>query len=146
MTTLVWDGKTAAWDSQCTSGELKYKGEKSYRAKDGKLLLSCGDSHFLPLCAALYEAGEGPAAYPQGDYSLLRVGPDGAELASSDGWLPQGNRFVLGSGGMAALAALEMGADAARACEVACAVDLYSSGPVHSWSPGKRAQRARKGA
>lgn len=42
------------------------------------------------------------------------------------------DRHAIGSGAMAALAALEMGADAKTAIEIACRIDPNSEGPIQS--------------
>lgn len=44
------------------------------------------------------------------------------------------DRHAIGSGAMAALAALEMGADAKTAIEVACKIDPRSEGPIYTES------------
>lgn len=139
MTTIVWDGKTVAWDSQVTSGEVKYVGDKCAVLSDGKLMLLAGDISLLRACASLYDSGEGPVTFPNGDYTLLLVGSSGASMYESggDAWEPLDGPMCLGSGRMAAYAALHLGNGSRAACEVACHVDLYSSGPVNVWPKRK---------
>lgn len=47
-------------------------------------------------------------------------------------WRPRGPFFAIGSGAKAALGAMHAGKGALEAVKIACKIDPYSSGPIHS--------------
>lgn len=129
MSVIVWDGQTLAADKQMTNGGLMLICSKIFKIGDdlvgftGDYDYGLGMKHWL-------ETGADPHSFPsnQNDkdswVGVLVVKPDGRVLKYDRCPHPYDlsqNRFVcLGSGRDFAYGALEMGADAVRAVEVAC--------------------------
>lgn len=142
MTTIVYRGGTMAADSRGYAGLNQSLGSKSKIRKcpDGTLI---GCSSAKPgqseAVMAWFIAGADPMKTPtfgsEGpDFTLLVVKPDGSALYGHSCFYLSGPLtapfYAIGSGAHAALGALEMGASAERAVEVACLHDVWSSGPI----------------
>ena len=143
MTTLAYDGRLIAIDSQVTAGDLVYEEEKFYRTTDaaGNELLVFGAGTTSHIQRAVRELSEGAEELTEGEYTLLVVGlRDGPVAFYGDG-LPIDVRrgfLVAGSGDKAALAALKAGMTATEAVLMACTADLYSGPPVHTYDTKRR--------
>lgn len=145
MTTVVWDGKTLAWDSQITQGEIKLIGEKGRKVwtPTGEALVVCaGDPTCLgPVCAAVAR-GQDPAPVVPRDTSVIVLTRTSCTAYVEKTVETMTEACCWGTGSMAAYAGLHLGHNAAEACALACNVDLYSREPVHTMTKGRL--RAKK--
>lgn len=135
MTTIAYDGRYVAVDSQVTIGDLKVTQDKSYTVEtaSGKSLVVFGAGSVADIQAAVDLLADDKERLPEGDYSLVVCGlREHPVVYESDGNPIDtlGRPYVAGSGQQAALAALILGVNAKRAVEVACEVDLHSGPPV----------------
>lgn len=135
VTTIAWDGKTLAWDSQITQGECKSIGEKGRRIKTPAgpvTVVVCGEVSYLDvICEALSKGKKLPkCAAKDCGIVILR----GGKLFGVNGRkeFPIVGHSCQGTGSMAAMAGLAHGMTAKQAVALACKVDLYSSLPVNS--------------
>ena len=134
MTTLAYDGRLIAVDSQITQGDTKYTSRKVWEVStpDGQDLVVWGTGTVPHIHACISALKEG-RKMPTGDYTLFVVGfQDGpVEFCGADEACPVPYAlYAAGSGSQAALGAMKAGADAARAVEIACTVDTNTGGPV----------------
>lgn len=134
MTTLAFDGRYIAVDSQVTQGDSKYTSRKVWPlvTPDGRELVVFGVGELPAIHACISALSEG-RRIPEGDCSLVVHGFEGGLKAffGDDVVTPVGeDPCAFGSGAQAARGAMEMGANAAKAVAVACTIDIYSSGPV----------------
>jgi hypothetical protein len=133
MTSLAFDGRYIAIDSQITGGGTRFEGHKTYDilTPDGERLVCFGVGNLGEWQRAVQAlaAGDDP---PKGEYALLvwcpvvglyeyEGGPDFSQVDY---------RYASGTGAQACLAAMKMGASAVRAVEIAAEVDVYTSLPV----------------
>lgn len=147
MTTIAYRGGVLAADSRAYSGGAAPIGAKVkiHRLPDGTLFgVSSNNVGADTLLRRWVEGGCQPAE--SGDlkpdsFSVLLIRPDGAVFYANDNLDLSGPLsapfFAIGSGKEAALGAMVMGADARRAVEVACELDMWSGGPVTvlEWEP-----------
>lgn len=137
MTTLAYDGRYVAIDTQVTAGDIKFSERKHYEFADmdGRRLVAfgCGDVAAIQQAVNSLAGCETPCA---GEYELLVVGLADVPVAyQGDGREPlrlSDGPYVAGSGAPAALAALTLGKNATQAVLTACKVDLYSGAPVET--------------
>lgn len=131
MTTIAWDGLTMASDSQCSYHSMDT--QKVHRLNDGSLVGLAGNSGLCLRVMRALERGK-TEPYAPGDYSYLRVWPDGrAEVSAGDGAIPMPHRFfAIGSGSDYAMGAMAMHATAAEAVRVASMFDSDTGGRVHT--------------
>lgn len=137
MTTIVFDGRYLAVDSQATHDDVKQEVQKFKElvtpSGDKCVAVFCGHLHAGRAGVAALEAGESVQDALDGDTTLLVVSSSGARLITEEGtWCEEGP-LCLGSGRLAAYAGLRMGMRADAAVALACDVDIYSSGPVQCW-------------
>lgn len=144
MTTIAYRDGVLAADGRSTSGHLivNDKTTKIHRLSDGVLFALAGnDAYEAPMLYALEEGGPLPAYDFDNDGGFIAV------LVEVDGTLKtyegEGDfsyvtdQFAaFGSGADFAYGAMEMGATAERAVQVACRRDKNSGGVVHSAVPG----------
>ncbi len=134
MTTIAFDGRYIAVDSQITHGDTKLATRKLFdlRTPEGlrMVVFGCGDWGSIQLAAQCLQDGQ---KLPKGDYNLLAwsEGGDVAELsggvwASALGY----DHLALGSGAFAALGAMKMGASAGTAVQIAAEIDVSTGLPV----------------
>lgn len=147
MTTICWDGKSLAWDSQLTIGDIKQVGDKSRVLCDGSRIVVCGSFSTLDAFVdTLNETGEPAEAVEaiEEDSMVVHLRVDGSLWVYTDEavWRVRAP-CAWGSGKASAFTALQLGQNAKEAVATACKVDLYSSLPVHSACAGR--QRRRKG-
>ena len=137
MTTIAWDGKSVAADSQCTYGS--YISPVNYRKlikRDGIVFACTGSGPLFSPLVDWYLSGHDPKSCPTatGDYtSTLLVFRDGKafmlktempypeEMHAPDAW---------GAGAEFAIGAMHAGADASRAVEIAIKCNPYTGGEV----------------
>lgn len=134
MTTVVYDGKTLAADRQVTYGRTKQLGTKVYRLKDVVVGI-CGDASKAIEVVDWLSRGSPKRGVPDdvGGMSLIMVSLETGECWTMTGSLsrfPCHPPVSIGSGCMAALAALHCGATAVQAVEAASNVDIYTGGGV----------------
>lgn len=139
MSTIVYRDGVMAADSRAYSGNSSPIGHKMKirRLSDGSLV---GVSTCKPgLSEAFMKWLEDGADVDHGlygdiDLAALVVRPNGEVYYYFDGLYPSGPLiapwFAVGSGERYAMGALEMGADAVRAAEVAAVLDTMSAPPV----------------
>lgn len=134
MSIIVWDGKTLAADKQATNSGLKHTCTKIFKI-GGDLVGFSGDLGYIGGMKHWLEAGAEPQAFPdhqkdKDDWvGTLVVKPDGRILKYERCAYPidfSQNKFMcIGSGRDFAYGALEMGADAVRAVEVASRYEAF---------------------
>ncbi|MBA0381022.1 hypothetical protein D7U93_16035, partial [Stenotrophomonas maltophilia] len=117
MTTLAFDGRLVAIDSQVTAGDLRYEEEKFYRTTDttGRDLVVFGAGTTSHIQRAVRELSEGFDELTKGEYTILVVGLRDNPVAFYHDGLPLDLRrdfLVAGSGGAIALAAMKAGHNA----------------------------------
>lgn len=140
MTVIAWDGVTLAADRLATSSGLKMTVNKLYRVGD----MLAGMSGDLASCQMLFtwlQNGAEPETFPavQKDPEQYAVGllvkPDGALLqygAHPHPTIFPPQKFAIGSGREFAMGAMAMGADAAKAVDVASQLCAYCGGGVNT--------------
>lgn len=144
MSTIAWDGKTLAADCQVTCHETPQKCSKIKKLSDGTILGTVGSLSTGAIMMRWYEDGADLMRYPhsQGDKEdwsyLIVVKPDGEVLEYSRHPYPRivSVPFGWGSGRDYALGAMEMGADAIKAVEISCKLDIHTGMGVESFSVG----------
>lgn len=132
MTTVVADPITGtmAADTKGSDGSVKFRCSKIHRHED-EIIGCAGALDDIQSWLAWYRSGR-PGRRP-------KISQCEALVLSAEGLVSWTNYekvvmprapFAIGSGAKAALGALHMGADAARAVEVACLVDDGSELPI----------------
>jgi ATP-dependent protease HslVU (ClpYQ) peptidase subunit len=135
VTTIAWDGHALAADKLATSsGGVASTVTKIRRLKNGTLLAWSGPVENGLMVADWYERGAKPGDWPEcqkkDDYAILVVvQPVGKVLEYET--LPvaqavEDGRMAWGSGRLAALGAMAMGAEASKAVQTASEFDVYS--------------------
>lgn len=144
MTTIAYRDGTMAADSRGYAGNCASLGTKSKIRKcpDGTLVgCSSNKPGQTEAVMAWFMAGADLSKVPDfgaigPDFTLLVVRPDGTALYSDGSFHLSGPLtapfFAVGSGRGPAYGALEMGASAQRAVEVACLHDVWSGGPIET--------------
>jgi hypothetical protein len=135
MTTVVYDGRVLAADSQVSSGDRVFgKARKLFELSGGRLLGCVGSAALWPAVVAWLEGGPEPQKRPEEKFSGILVHPGGrAEEISEEFRLwPACVPWAGGTGESAAMAAFYCGRDAVRAVECAIALDVWSGGPIQS--------------
>lgn len=134
MSVVVWDGKTLAADRQVSDGSMVRTTTKIRQITTGKfkgyLIGAVGATATANLMMDWFEAGAKPEFFP---YEYAKSAEMGASLIvitqKKEIWrfdhLPvpiimEDDEYATGSGRDFAYGAMSMGADAAKACEVAC--------------------------
>jgi ATP-dependent protease HslVU (ClpYQ) peptidase subunit len=127
MTVVAWDGNILAADRQCTTGDSISTTCKIYRLDSGKVIALLGREDSARSMKRWYENGMNPEDWPE--YQKTDDCWGEIVVASDEGCvyyartpdpLPVLDSFAAwGSGREAALGAMEMGADAVKAVEVA---------------------------
>ncbi len=142
MTTVAYrDGVMAADGRGNVNGRIVSSVDvKIRRLSDGSLATGCGSSAIIatylkwledrstprPSLMSVVDKEDGATVFVvRKDGRIERHEPDGIEVEPED--LPF---FSCGSGAMAALAAMHMGAGSKRAVEIACLCDVYSGGRI----------------
>lgn len=144
MTTIAYRDGVLAADSQVTAGTTKVgRMTKCGRLPGGYRWAFCGSSQllwtFVKWCQRALESnephpwdGDAPQWSREDDAAGILIHPDGAASEyEGRGWLRVDAPFLAwGSGDKIAIGAMAAGKTAAEAVEVACSIDVYTSGPV----------------
>lgn len=140
MTTIAYRAGVMAADSRGYSGNRTPVGSKAKieRLEDGTLIgASCTIAGGAEAIRKWYCDGmpkEPAYALPEA-FTLLIVKPNGEALYGNDAHMLAGpltaDFYAIGSGCDYALGAMEMGADAKTAVEVACKLDVWSDCPIY---------------
>ncbi len=126
MTVICWDGRTLAADKQMTNGMTRMTVTKLYRA-NGCLIGICGDASAGMETLQWFRDGAKPADYPagnraEGGASLIVVRADKLVMKYEKSPFPfavEGKFCAFGCADESAMVAMEMGASAVRAVELA---------------------------
>jgi len=140
MTTIAYRDGLMAADSGGLFDGLKSKTRKIYRAGDA-LIGGSGNFVDILMFREWWEAGQNRSALPEFRQYGEKDGPSFAVLVAehhrltwwSEHFQPEElvcDFWAVGSGAMAAMAAMYMGADAFKAVEVAVEVDYHTNGDV----------------
>jgi hypothetical protein len=156
VTTIVYRDGVMACDSQVTCSEVKYaKAKKIRKLGDGSLLGVSGNwAAAYRLLMGVREDGTIPPALLETTKGAgaLFIRPDRSmwciEGGKGGGVYPVlGPYLADGSGFLAAMAAMMGGADAVKAVQIACELDVNSSLPVYAERLGELVKpKRRKGA
>lgn len=148
MTTIAYDGRYIACDSQLTAGGVKHSGQKWCQWTDAEgtyLAIGAGDIASIRKAFIELSQGETPDLSDEDD-TVVAVVHRGTLR-----WYAAGRSWVepmpdtAGSGGIVADAGMRLGLRADEAVALACDVDLYTAGPVHCWDTQTlKAVRPRK--
>jgi len=107
---------------------------KVFRLKDGSLFGAAHGSEDIEILFRHLRENPDREDMPPGleDIIAMRVMPDGRVLSSEGGiWVPTHLEYwAIGSGGLAALCAMDAGASAERAVQIACERDLWCGGKI----------------
>jgi ATP-dependent protease HslVU (ClpYQ) peptidase subunit len=147
MTTLAFDGKTLASDSQVSCGGViaSLSEQKLYILNDGRCLAGCGTTKGVAIVRKWLDDGQ-PEPAPkwdekEGEFEGLIVNADGTnpcEIYSGGVFVPVAVPWVGGSGHQFALAAMHLGYTARQAIECAKNLDAFTGGPVQTIRMRKR--------
>lgn len=134
MTTIAYDTKTVACDSQVTIGNTPMKMSKVIHCEDGTILFCAGTVSEWQSFVRWWIHDRTPSNFPDAkDITIIIVHPSGTVEVVDDGFSVldiTGQRYAAGSGSDLALGAMAMGADAAKAVEVAKLYDTSTGGEV----------------
>lgn len=139
MTTIAYRDGVMAADTQCSSGNRKFRISKIKRLKCGGLLGGSGSLAAMLKIQRWAEAGFSADDAPEfgddgGDFEALIVRGDGTVYLLDDEMelMPVTDELIaVGSGGPYAVAAMHCGLTPAEAVDVAAHYDPGTGGPVH---------------
>ena len=154
MTTVAWDGKTLASDTQASTGDVvcSVHEQKIYTAPDsgwevyGDKILAIGCSGDCGAEMELQDLLAHNLTYsteflPTFSFACIAlVGPNRAYIISKEKDDTRANislqvsPYAIGTGGLIARAAMHCGKDAREAVKVAIDLDCYTGGRVDSFS------------
>lgn len=154
MTTVAWDGKTLASDTQASTGDVvcSLSEQKIYTAPSsgwevyGDKIVAVGCSGDCGAEMELQELMTNGLTYateflPTFGFSAIAIiGPGRAYVISKKEGDTRANislqvePYAIGSGGLIARAAMRCGKDAREAVQVAIEMDCYSGGNVDSFT------------
>lgn len=142
MTTIATDGKTMAGDSRvgadCRHGTIA----KVFRAADGAVLGACGEAFDYDGFLRWYEAGMEGDLEVGDEFEALILKHDGSVICVNE----KGHSFghsvpaAIGSGCRFAYGAMDAGATAEEAVEIAIGRDGFSGAPVTVLKPCPKAK------
>jgi len=144
MTTVAWDGKTLAADSQGTIGGIRCKVAKILRSRNGFLAAAAGPADAILPWLRWVAAGLKPDEQPEqlSDKGMVMIVDPKGRVYTFEGSpvrMPLLDKFwAFGSGGELAMGAMAMGADARTAVKVAAKFDVYTGGRIVVLTPGVR--------
>lgn len=140
MTVIAWDGKTLAADRWCVDSVTGLKrlllGPKIMRVNDEELIAATGSGRAGLLLKGWYRAGADAGAFPrveqaaETDLYVFRLDRVMVYQNTPEPMLLQPGQHAAGCGGAYALGAMMAGADAVRAVEIACALDVACGGDI----------------
>lgn len=128
MTVIAWDSKIIAADRQLTTGDTISTVHKLFPWKNGEIIGTLGDEDYGYQLRRWYVEGADPEKFPETQNSenhwaqIVIVSPSRAGyFCRTPDFIEVVDSFIAwGCGREVALGALEMGANAIRAVEVAC--------------------------
>jgi len=143
MTTVVYKNGTLAFDSKITEGNIHTCNASKGRQTKNMLMAGAGDLEDLVAAFDWLEAGGSEVT--KKDYNLLRIvncdiitiNKHGEVFHYSGSLYPVKTTapwFALGSGQELAMGALEMGATAKEAVQIAAKYDVNTGGTIHTLS------------
>ena len=136
MTTIVYDGKTLAADSQVTAGSAIVGVRNKIQDIGGYFGAGCGNTDGIDLVVGyLLEGKEKPSGLSANDADVLFVNKETGEafrafgdtLVMSKAVIP----FFGGSGAEIAQGAYQVCNDPIKALKVAMKLDVYTGGPIN---------------
>ena len=135
MTTLAFDGKTFAADSQVTYDEMRVGSMDKIVKVIGGTLGSAGSSEDCLIVEAWFDAGRPEPKPVLTSFIGLFIPDDGSAPQEYNEKLvamalPKNSPWVAGTGKRFALAAMLAGKTAPEAVEIAIKLDIYSGPPV----------------
>lgn len=140
MSIVAWDGHILAADRQVTCGDMKVRGSKMRRLPSGSVLAWTGNQDCGLILSCWYENGADIDKWPEfqklDNWTRLIVADRTGIFYYEQH--PVSQRVLepflaFGSGRDYAMGALEMGANAVQAVEVASRFDIYSGLGVESY-------------
>ncbi|EDI0753432.1 TPA: hypothetical protein G9F10_003080 [Salmonella enterica] len=160
MTTIAWDGKTLASDTQASSGDVvcSYTEQKIYTPPEsgwevcGSKVIALGCSGDCGAEMELQELLKNNLTYaseflPTFSFTALAIiGAGRAYIISKEKGETRASislqvePYAIGSGGLIARTAMHCGKNAREAVQVAIDLDCYSGGSVDSFPAGKQAE------
>ena len=141
MTCIAWDGRMLAADRQATNAGMRRVVSKLRLLPDSLWMTGTGDASILAEMMAWFEAGANVEKFPKrqasDDGGAFLVVRRAEILVYERGPIPlplhPDNKIAAwGSGRDYAIGAMEMGADAAKAVEIACRWEVYCGHGVDS--------------
>lgn len=137
MTTIAFDGKTLCVDSQITSGHLLFgAATKLWRLESGALLAMSGDAGLChEVMLWLDKKGDKPSPGENESACGIMVEADGSTWECGSKPLrcfPACVPWAGGTGETIAMTAMRCGKTAQEAVELACEMDIYTSGPLQT--------------
>ncbi|EIX6774145.1 hypothetical protein MKV82_004933, partial [Escherichia coli] len=158
MTTIAWDGKTLASDTQASSGDVvcSYTEQKIYTPPEsgwevcGSKVVALGCSGDCGAEMELQELLKNNLTYaseflPTFSFTALAIiGAGRAYIISKEKGETRASislqvePYAIGSGGLIARTAMHCGKNAREAVQVAIDLDCYSGGSVDSFPAGKQ--------
>ena len=136
MTTIVFDGKTLAVDSQVTAGSVIVGVRNKIQDINGYFVAGCGNTDGIDLVVGyLLEGKEKPSGLSANDADVLFVNKETGEafrafgdtLVMSKAVIP----FFGGSGAEIAQGAYQLCGDPVEALKVAMKLDVYTGGQIN---------------
>lgn len=134
MTTVACDGKTMAADSKTDMDGISDTVKKLHKARNGDILGFAGDVGAGLKFFHWYDSNRVDSV-DLGDTCVLVLHPSGKMTLWDSSMHPMTVTrpvFAIGSGGLAALAAMLAGADAKKAVQISCKLDPASGPPVRT--------------
>lgn len=142
MTTIAWDGRVLAADSQCEIGSLKFRTRKIGRLKDGRLYGFAGDADYgLAVVAYLNGETEKPEHEDKDDWSsFMLIDLEQHIFRLERRFMPieiLEDFHAIGSGRDFAIAAMYLGKSAVEAVKIAALFDSSTGNEVDFIELGK---------
>ena len=148
MTTVAWDGKTLASDTQASSGDVvcSTSEQKIYTPPELGCSGDCGAemelqdllAHNLTYATEFLPTFSFTALAVVGAGRTYIIAKEKGETRASISL--QVEPYAIGSGGLIARTAMHCGKNAREAVQVAIDLDCYSGGSVDSFTAGKQAE------
>ena len=133
MTTVIATRSAMAADSKVTTDDIHYNAVKIFRVRSD-IIGAAGDSIPIDKFLKWYRGGKkGDVDFKEGEsFSAIVLTKAGLYHYenSTVGELMKDDYFAVGTGAMAALVAMDMGADIVQAVEAAIRRDGNSGGPI----------------
>lgn len=133
MTTIAYDGKLLAADTQVTCQNSFVAGfvNKIHKLSDGSYVAFAGNMNALPSILDYFETGKEPEL-KNVEFECLHISANGIahdyynDLQRGPAVIP----WVGGSGAQIALSAMHCGKNAYEAVELACKLDIRTGGDI----------------